>query len=51
MGDLNWAYAIVDTPTRWDIPTLIGLRADPLLARFRADARYSRLLARIGLQP
>lgn len=51
MGDLNRAYKLLDTPTRWDVPTLIELRADPLLASFRADARYPKLLARIGLRP
>lgn len=51
MGNLTPAYTILAKPTKWDIPTLIELRADPLLASFRADPRYPRLLAGIGLRP
>src|SRR5688572_29305761 len=51
MGDLDRAFAILEQPTKWDVPTLIELRADPLLAQFRADPRYRDLLARIGLRP
>jgi TolB-like protein/tetratricopeptide (TPR) repeat protein len=51
MGDLDRAFAILEKPTKWDVPTLINLRAEPLLAAFRADPRYPRLLARIGLRP
>jgi len=32
-----------------DVPALIAIRADPLLAGLRADARYPHLLARVGL--
>ncbi|MDP9177669.1 MAG: protein kinase [Gemmatimonadota bacterium] len=51
MGNLDQAFTILENPTRWDVPTLIELRADPLLAEFRADPRYRQLLARIGLPP
>ncbi len=51
MGDIDRAYAILEKPTKWNIPDLIELRADPLLVSFRADPRYPRLLASIGLRP
>jgi serine/threonine-protein kinase len=50
MGNLDRAYEILENPSGWDVPTVIELRADPLLARLRADARYSRLLSRIGIR-
>jgi TolB-like protein/DNA-binding SARP family transcriptional activator/Flp pilus assembly protein TadD len=34
----------------WDVPSLIGLRADPLLAGLRADPRCVRIMERIGAQ-
>ncbi len=49
MGDMNRAYTILAKPAKWDMPTLIELRTDPLLAGFRADRRYPKLLATIGL--
>jgi len=51
MGDLDRAFKILEKPTKWIVPALIELRADPLLASFRADPRYPRLLATIGLRP
>jgi tetratricopeptide (TPR) repeat protein len=33
----------------WDVPGVIGLRADPLLARLRADPRMDTLLVRLTL--
>ena len=51
MGDLDRAFTVLQMPTRWDVPALIELRADPLLAGFRSDPRYAALLARIGLRP
>lgn len=49
-GNFDSAFAILQT-IRWDIPTLIDLRVDPLLRRFRSDPRYPRLIARAGLRP
>jgi tetratricopeptide (TPR) repeat protein len=50
MGRFDSAFEMMQN-ARWDIPTLIDLRADPLLGRFRQDARYPLLLARLGLRP
>ena len=50
MGDSDRAFAILEKPTKWNVPALIALRADPLLASFRADPRYPKLLARVGLR-
>jgi len=49
-GNMDSSFAIFSR-VRLDLPTLIGLRADPLLRRLRADARYPRLLASVGLKP
>jgi len=49
-GKTDSAFSILRT-IRWDIPTLIDLRADPLLQRFRSDPQYAQLLARSGLKP
>ncbi|MEO5904112.1 MAG: tetratricopeptide repeat protein, partial [Gemmatimonadaceae bacterium] len=49
MGDVNRAYTILGKSIKWDMPTVIELRTDPLLAAFRADQRYPKLLATIGL--
>ncbi|MEP6509782.1 MAG: tetratricopeptide repeat protein, partial [Gemmatimonadales bacterium] len=40
MGDVNRAYTILGKSIKWDMPTVIELRTDPLLAAFRADGRY-----------
>jgi eukaryotic-like serine/threonine-protein kinase len=50
LGDADSAFAMLES-ARWDIPTLIGLRADPLLEDFRRDPRYARTLERAGLNP
>jgi Flp pilus assembly protein TadD len=50
VGEADSAFAILES-ARWDIPTLIGLRADPLLEDFRRDPRYARTLGRVGLRP
>ncbi len=50
MGEYDSAFMMLRTGG-WDIPTLIDLRADPLLQRFRSDPRYPELLARFGLKP
>ncbi|HEX6576296.1 MAG TPA: protein kinase [Gemmatimonadaceae bacterium] len=49
LGEHDKAFEMLET-VRWSVPTLILLRADPLLARFRADPRYPQLLARDGLR-
>ncbi len=51
MGDLDRAFGILEKPSKWNVPALVELRADPLLASFRADPRYPRFLATIGLRP
>ncbi|MEO7366421.1 MAG: protein kinase [Gemmatimonadaceae bacterium] len=51
MGDLDRAFGILEKRSKWNVPALIELRADPLLTSFRADRRYPRLLATIGLRP
>jgi tetratricopeptide (TPR) repeat protein len=48
VGEMDDAFAIFDR-VEWDVPSLIELRADPLLAAMRADSRYGRLLAKLHL--
>jgi len=54
MGNVDRAFATLDT-VPWDdtdkinpIPTVINLRASPLLAPLRADPRYPALLRQMG---
>jgi TolB-like protein/Tfp pilus assembly protein PilF len=47
LGDRDAAFAALDS-VQWDVPVLIGLRADPLLAGLRSDTRYPALLTRLG---
>jgi tetratricopeptide (TPR) repeat protein len=49
-GSMDSAFTIFSR-VQLDLPTLIALRADPLLTGLRADPRYPQLLARIGLKP
>ena len=48
-GDLDRAFDAVDD-LDLDLPGLIELRADPLLADFRRDARYDRVIRRLGAE-
>jgi DNA-binding SARP family transcriptional activator/TolB-like protein/Flp pilus assembly protein TadD len=48
VGRLDAAFSLFDE-VQWDVPTLIELRADPLLEALRSDPRYSALLRRIGV--
>jgi serine/threonine-protein kinase len=48
VGELDEAFGTFDR-AEWDVPTLIELRVDPLLAAMRADSRYARLLAKLHL--
>jgi tetratricopeptide (TPR) repeat protein len=48
VGELDEAFAIFDR-AEWDVPALIELRVDPLLAAMRVDSRYGRLLASMHL--
>lgn len=50
MGKFDDAFSMMQS-CHWDIPTLIDLRTDPLLKRFRTDARYPELLARLDMRP
>ncbi len=45
-GNVPLAYQTLGNDAKWDVPTLINARMDPLLAAFRADPRYPRLLPR-----
>ena len=47
-GETDTAFEMLQD-VRWDVPTLIELRANPLLGEFRNDPRYPALLARYGL--
>jgi tetratricopeptide (TPR) repeat protein len=47
LGHIDAAFALFDE-VRWDVPSLIELRADPLLAPLRADPRYPALLQEVG---
>ncbi len=50
LGNADSAFAMLET-AKWDAPTLIELRANPLLESFRANPRYRVLLAKHGLKP
>lgn len=43
-GNVALAYETLGSNPRWDVPTLISIRTDALLAKFRADPRYPGLL-------
>ena len=47
LGRMDAAFALFDEMP-WDVPSLIELRADPLLEPMRSDPRYPALLRRIG---
>jgi adenylate cyclase len=49
LGRKDAAFDALDS-IQWEVPVLIGLRADPLLAELRADPRYPRLLQRLGAE-
>jgi TolB-like protein/DNA-binding SARP family transcriptional activator/Flp pilus assembly protein TadD len=49
-GETGTAFPLLAQAT-WDVPSLIELRADPLLAQLRSDQRYPGLLRAKGLQP
>jgi eukaryotic-like serine/threonine-protein kinase len=49
LGDPDSAFAMLQT-AQWDVPTLIELRANPLLEQFREDPRYTALLQKSGLE-
>jgi serine/threonine-protein kinase len=47
LGRMDAAFALFNEMP-WDVPSLIELRADPLLEPMRSDPRYPALLRRIG---
>lgn len=46
-GRMDLAFPILQR-VRWDKPSVIELRADPLLGALRADPRYRQLIRQIG---
>jgi tetratricopeptide (TPR) repeat protein len=49
LGRIDDAVALLND-VRWDVPSLIVLQADPLLARLRSDARTVRILQALAAQ-
>jgi Flp pilus assembly protein TadD len=49
-GEMDRAFPLL-AQAKWDVPSLIEVRTDPLLARLRSDARYPGLLRARGLRP
>ena len=47
LGDRDAAFALL-RQLEWDVPTVIGLRADPLLRSLRSDPRYGMLVTHIA---
>lgn len=50
LGNMDLAFEMLQN-ARLDVPTTIEMRANPLLAGFRSDARYAELLTKHGLPP
>jgi hypothetical protein len=50
LGRVDAAFALF-SQVKWDVPSLIELRADPLLEPLRSDPRYHGLLQNIGAEP
>jgi DNA-binding SARP family transcriptional activator/TolB-like protein/Flp pilus assembly protein TadD len=50
LGRTDAAFTLLQD-VRWDVPSLIELRADPLLAPLRSDRRYTALLHSLGADP
>lgn len=50
LGRLDAAFSLLEQ-VQWDVPSLVELRADPLLRPLRSDPRYPLLLRRIGAAP
>jgi eukaryotic-like serine/threonine-protein kinase len=50
IGELDHAFALA-TEAEWDLTSLIDIRVNPFLDRFRADSRYRGLLSGLGLEP
>ena len=51
LGRTDAAFQVFEGGVEWDVPALIELRADPLLAPLRADPRYPTLLRTIVATP
>lgn len=49
LGRMDSAYADF-RQVQWDVPSLIELRADPLLAPMRSDPRHAALLRQLGAE-
>jgi len=50
LGKRDAAFALLKKP-EWDVPIIIGLRADPLLRSLRSDPRYAALISDIARPP
>jgi len=50
LGDIPNAYRWVDRVHDWPLPALVTLTNERLLARFRVDPRYERLLKKLSIK-
>jgi serine/threonine-protein kinase len=50
LGEADASFALLRR-VEWDVPSVIGLRADPLLRSLRGDPRYAGLVGDIAQRP
>ena len=50
LGRTNEAFVLL-RQLEWDVPSVLGIRSNPLLAPLRSDPRYSRLVADMMRSP
>jgi Tfp pilus assembly protein PilF len=51
LGDLDEAFAILDSTDEYPLPALVGLNNDPAYAALRADPRYQIVRKRLDMPP
>ncbi|HEX5439072.1 MAG TPA: tetratricopeptide repeat protein [Gemmatimonadaceae bacterium] len=51
LGDLDEAFAILDSADEYPLPALVGLNNDPAYAALRADPRYQIVRKRLNMPP
>ena len=51
LSAFDQAFASFDRIDDWPLATLVGLSSSPDLAAFRADSRYQKIRARLGMPP